>query len=1801
MLYMVKRTGFLALAEKKLFKNNCSHRPKETSFVLWIPSFERGRFSIRPLTFFIIGLFSALSGLTQKNNYKIVRTPQGVTANRALPQNILAPDAAMPARFSKEPADEEIFRVHFFEEPLVPTEGKPSAEENTSLVYALASFSQRKSEDDFTAITDYLKKYPGGRWQGALLANLGICYRRTGYYNEAMNAWEKAWEVLKNQKATKVKVLADRAVSELLLINAWVGRKERMEALLKEIEDRVIEGPAVERVSSVKAALWTMKNKPGVSFKCGPYALNTIAAIRDSTNVINDTLMAVQSIAKGFSLSELQGLAQAVTLDYQMAFRPPGAAVISRAVVHWKLGHYSALLREETGHYKCRDATMGTVYGQEFWLTPAALDSSASGYFLVPGGSLPAGWRKVSAEEGSQVFGKGSEPPDNGKHVTNCDGQEPNCNRNKAMAQCNVHLVAVSLHIFDRPVYYTPPVGPVMTWDVDYHQKDSYQPANFAYSNLGPKWTFQWLSYVQDNPNNSFANADVYVMGGGTRTFTFFNAGTNSYAPELQSNDVLVRVCPTCYELRHSDGSKEIYARPDGSTVAGRRIFLTQKVDPAGNAMTIMYDANLRIVALQDAIGQVTTIKYENASDSYKITKIIDPFGRAASFGYDASGRLNSITDMIGIVSSFTYDAGDFITKMTTPYGTTGFVKEEGPGYYRSLETQYPLGEKERVEYLENAPGINASEPVAPTGMGLYNGYLNYRNTFCWDKKAMKEAPGDYTKAKIYHWLHGSSSTNESGTAAPVLESIKEPLENRVWYVYQGQGGSISANQGMSSKPSQIGRVLDDGTTQLSQFFYNALGRDTASIDPVGRKLSYKYDANNIDLLEVRQTKNGANELLAAFTYNSQHLPLTIKDVSGATTNFTYNAAGQLKKVTNPRNEATTFYYNTNGYLDSVVGAVTGSKASFTYDGFGRARTVTNAEGYAVTTDYDALDRPTLIAYPDNTYEQIVYDRLDAVHTRDRMGRWSHAAYDSLDRPNVIQDALGRTTQLIWCSCGSLTEIVDPLKQTTTFTRDLQGRVISKTFADGKSIVYKYENATSRLKEVKDARGQKMQYSYFTDDNLKQADYINAAAATPSVSFTYDSVHNRMRTVTDATGTTTYTYYPINATPGAGHLATEDGPLPNDVIAYTYDSLGSVKSRSINGVTTSIVYDALGRIVSENNALGSFVYNYVDQTERLSSVALPNGQTTVFDYYDPLGDQQLKQIWNKASNGTTLSKFNYEYNNEEQITKWTQQAGTATPAYVVLGYDLADQLIAATRKDQATSAVLKRYAYRYDKAGNRTSEQIDNSITSGVYNNLNQLTKQQDSGPLYVKGTLSKFASVVVKNQTASDSVTATVDTANSFEAFVKTVNGNNAIAITATDYSGNNNQSTNNYNVSVNAGRNNVLAFENNGNTISTTNPAVTYGWDAADRLVRITQGANVTEFVYDASNRRVAEKLNGTVIKRWLWCGTELCEERDAAGATVTRRFFTQGQQINGVNYYFTKDHLGSVREMIASNGTTVSARYDYDPYGRTTLVSGTDISDIGFTGHYLHKGSGLQFAVYRAYDPNLGRWLSRDPIEEQGGLNLYGYVNGNPINLIDPLGLDWLDNTSNFFAGFSDQITFGLTYKVRGYLGLNDFIDKCSGYYKAGEWTGVAHGLAMGGAHLGRNVIAQMGKRGGMLTRLGRGVKRLFYDGRNWGGGGGVRDTWSKAMGGLLNKGMELHHWALPQRWGAGGAGLSLFGRTVHFPRWMVNAGWNYMPISRGFNNYMNGSTLMRQAVQWGFAGTVGMLETSPIGALSSNDCK
>ena len=193
------------------------------------------------------------------------------------------------------------------------------------------------------------------------------------------------------------------------------------------------------------------------------------------------------------------------------------------------------------------------------------------------------------------------------------------------------------------------------------------------------------------------------------------------------------------------------------------------------------------------------------------------------------------------------------------------------------------------------------------------------------------------------------------------------------------------------------------------------------------------------------------------------------------------------------------------------------------------------------------------------------------------------------------------------------------------------------------------------------------------------------------------------------------------------------------------------------------------------------------------------------------------------------------------------------------------------------------------------------------------------------------------------------------------------------------------------------------NGNL--TSDGTRTFEWDARNQLIAVNLGTHRSEFSYDGQQRRirVIEKENSVVQSdtKVLWCEMVICEERSADGSTVNRRPFRNGEQVGSASRFHVTDHLDSVTD-VADASVAVLGRYAYDPWGRRTVTAGTDVTSQAFTGHQRRPNSSLLLTFYRGYDPDLGIWLSEDPIGPSQGPNFYSYVAGNPVRYQDPLGL-------------------------------------------------------------------------------------------------------------------------------------------------------------------------------------------------------
>jgi len=252
-------------------------------------------------------------------------------------------------------------------------------------------------------------------------------------------------------------------------------------------------------------------------------------------------------------------------------------------------------------------------------------------------------------------------------------------------------------------------------------------------------------------------------------------------------------------------------------------------------------------------------------------------------------------------------------------------------------------------------------------------------------------------------------------------------------------------------------------------------------------------------------------------------------------------------------------------------------------------------------------------------------------------------------------------------------------------------------------------------------------------------------------------------------------------------------------------------------------------------------------------------------------------------------------------------------------------------------------------------------------------------------------------------------------------------------------------------------------------TNDGVrSFVFDPENRLTSVfVPGAWRSDFGYDGlGRRRTATDFTWqggwaeTNQTRYLYDGLQIIQERDSNN--VPRITYTRGLDFSGTlagaggiggllgrsqaatngwqHYYYHADGSGNVTALFDGQAT-MQARYLYGPFGRLVAQWGplAGVNAMQFSSMPAHAASGLSLYPFRAYDPGFQRWLTRDPIAEAGGVNLYGFVGNTPPGRADPLGLAWYDYIPGIGPGIA-QINANAALQAmltkNGYDSLGDF---------------------------------------------------------------------------------------------------------------------------------------------------------------------
>jgi RHS repeat-associated protein len=365
------------------------------------------------------------------------------------------------------------------------------------------------------------------------------------------------------------------------------------------------------------------------------------------------------------------------------------------------------------------------------------------------------------------------------------------------------------------------------------------------------------------------------------------------------------------------------------------------------------------------------------------------------------------------------------------------------------------------------------------------------------------------------------------------------------------------------------------------------------------------------------------------------------------------------------------------------------------------------------------------------------------------------------------------------------------------------------------------------------------------------------------------------------------------------------------------------------GVTIGYGYNVFHdrTVMTSNKITGQYAYSHYDNY-LLNTVTDPNGETTTRHF---TAVDRLKNI--DYANGASTT-FIYNIQNHRLTA--------------IKHFDGPNEILAQYLMDQSDS---------YDAVGNIKKVKDLVGTTTFNYDAINRLTSASYPGP---RGTNS-YGYDAAGNRTTH------------------TING------TPNTYS---------YHSSGGSRLMSALgeSFTYDGSGNMTQKGSNTYVWDALDRLVSVTTPSKSVSYIYDGFNRRVRKiDLTNGITTNYAFDGLSVLLETDAGGNTKT--VYNPGISVtdsNGNKFYYLHDDLGNVTHLVDKDQNIVQ-NYTYDAFGAQVGVT-DDANGYRFVGGYdvlSDDDIGLQYMWNRWYDPEVGRFISRDPIGFEGGINLYAYV--------------------------------------------------------------------------------------------------------------------------------------------------------------------------------------------------------------------
>ena len=803
---------------------------------------------------------------------------------------------------------------------------------------------------------------------------------------------------------------------------------------------------------------------------------------------------------------------------------------------------------------------------------------------------------------------------------------------------------------------------------------------------------------------------------------------------------------------------------------------------------------------------------------------------------------------------------------------------------------------------------------------------------------------------------------------------------------------AVDANGYLASMTNPAGE-----STRMS---YNDGGLMTTYTDPKGNIHKFAYDANG---LLVRDDNPAGGYMALAGTSTPSTKQEVLTTALGRITSYLteYLSTGdQRLTITTPAGAQSVMLAKTDGSnQNTMTDGTTSVEKNGTDPRFGAlvylpaSTTVKTPSGLTQTT---TLTRTATLVNPADLLS--LTSQTDTLNINNRLytkaynasskaftlttptGRSSSATIDSLGRPVSLLPAAGLTpVNYGYDSQGFLTTASQG-SLVTTYGYDTLKRLSSVTNANGQSLGFAYDSA-DRVSKLTLPSGRSYQFTYDANGNWTSITMPNGAVHklgytvinlgsgyAPPGNLPYAWQYSLDQEWTSTT-------LPSGRTVNAGY---DSGGRPTGIV-YPEASVGIlhsdktdrvsylIRTSAINGTQQQIAYSYDGSLVTGRTfsgvANGAFTYTY-DNNFFLKQIKLVSGANTITT---PI---------TRDADGLVTGYGPFAFTRSGPARAVSGISGTALN--VAVTYDSLGRV--ASRTHTVNGLIVYTIQITYDNRGN-ISRKVE--TMPGVQSNTRDYTYDADGQltAVNLNGAAEELYSYDVNGNRTSYSQPGYWTVTASFD---------------AQDRIQQQSQTSYQFNPDGQMSQRNSDTFQYSAQgellQATVTGQAVTYAYDGMGRRVTRADSAGTSQYLYGDLNNPF-----------------RLTAMRDSAGVLTAFYHDEAGLPFamdkGGTRYYIAADQVGTPRVVSDSAGNVVKIT-EWDSYGRPTLDTNIDfILPVGFAGGLADAKTGLVRFGYRDYEPATGRWTAKDPMFFKGGQgNVFGYVQNNPVNRVDPMGLYW-----------------------------------------------------------------------------------------------------------------------------------------------------------------------------------------------------